>query len=99
MIRHPPRSTRTDTLFPYTTLFRSCGRTPEHLDDALQRIDEVGEGDGINVDLSIADDVDRFFEAAKVYLGAIDIAVINAAIPASALADRDRKSTRLNSSH
>src|SRR3546814_2771881 len=24
MIRLPPRSTRTDTLFPYTTLFRSC---------------------------------------------------------------------------
>src|SRR3546814_11068968 len=29
MIRRPPRSTRTDTLFPYTTLFRS-GRTPAH---------------------------------------------------------------------
>src|SRR3546814_12711679 len=28
MIRRPPRSTRTDTLFPYTTLFRS----DEHLD-------------------------------------------------------------------
>src|SRR3546814_7826556 len=27
MIRRPPRSTRTDTLFPYTTLFRSL-RTP-----------------------------------------------------------------------
>src|SRR3546814_5086114 len=29
MIRRPPRSTRTDTLFPYTTLFRSpsCGHT------------------------------------------------------------------------
>src|SRR3546814_11984170 len=27
MIRRPPRSTRTDTLFPYTTLFRSRGRT------------------------------------------------------------------------
>src|SRR3546814_3721939 len=28
MIRRPPRSTRTDTLFPYTTLFRSrCGTT------------------------------------------------------------------------
>src|SRR3546814_6899569 len=28
MIRRPPRATRTDTLFPYTTLFRShgCGR-------------------------------------------------------------------------
>src|SRR3546814_4542611 len=25
MMRRPPRSTRTDTLFPYTTLFRSCG--------------------------------------------------------------------------
>src|SRR3546814_4173604 len=27
MIRRPPRSTRTDTLFPYTTLFRSAGCT------------------------------------------------------------------------
>src|SRR3546814_3371052 len=26
MIRRPPRSTRTDTLFPYTTLFRSTAR-------------------------------------------------------------------------
>src|SRR3546814_2103670 len=26
MLRRPPRSTRTDTLFPYTTLFRSHGR-------------------------------------------------------------------------
>src|SRR3546814_6792505 len=26
MIRRPPRSTRTDTLFPYTTLFRAQGR-------------------------------------------------------------------------
>src|SRR3546814_6404615 len=28
MIRPPPRSTRTDTLFPYTTLFRSHARRP-----------------------------------------------------------------------
>src|SRR3546814_2445798 len=28
MIRRPPRSTRTDTLFPYTTLFRSPRRSP-----------------------------------------------------------------------
>src|SRR3546814_8850077 len=34
MIRRPPRSTRTDTLFPYTTLFRS---------DANQDDVEVGE--------------------------------------------------------
>src|SRR3546814_19532435 len=35
MIRRPPRSTRTDTLFPYTTLFRSPDRRdalwPDHL--------------------------------------------------------------------
>src|SRR3546814_1394081 len=29
MIRRPPRSTRTDTLFPYTTLFRSTRRRAE----------------------------------------------------------------------
>src|SRR3546814_8329736 len=29
MIRRPPRSTRTDTLFPYTTLFRSWKNRPE----------------------------------------------------------------------
>src|SRR3546814_18759349 len=34
MIRRPPRSTRTDTLFPYTTLFRSDGRGAA---DALSR--------------------------------------------------------------
>src|SRR3546814_10927573 len=28
MIRRPPRSTRTDTLFPYTTLFRSADGLP-----------------------------------------------------------------------
>src|SRR3546814_4925231 len=28
MLRRPPRSTRTDTLFPYTTLFRSLERPP-----------------------------------------------------------------------
>src|SRR3546814_5406762 len=31
MIRRPPRSTRTDTRFPYTTLFRSAGQ-PDRLD-------------------------------------------------------------------
>src|SRR3546814_3283345 len=37
MRRRPPRSTRTDTLFPYTTLFRSRVRAPdsEPLHDSL----------------------------------------------------------------
>src|SRR3546814_5496994 len=38
MIRRPPRSTRTDTLFPYTTLFRSIGElTPLQQVAALDR--------------------------------------------------------------
>src|SRR3546814_13374102 len=36
MIRRPPRSTRTDTLLPYTTLFRS-GRIERKLDEAERR--------------------------------------------------------------
>src|SRR3546814_13288212 len=32
MIRQPPRSTRTDTLFPYTTLFRSARFDPRETD-------------------------------------------------------------------
>src|SRR3546814_14419399 len=36
MIRRPPRATRTDTLFPYTTLFRSDLVAERALDLALQ---------------------------------------------------------------
>src|SRR3546814_3113441 len=35
MIRRPPRSTRTDTLFPYTTLFRSVGVPDERLGERV----------------------------------------------------------------
>src|SRR3546814_7855732 len=42
MIRRPPRSTRTDTLFPYTTLFRSLdARDPTALDIAVSEVDVV----------------------------------------------------------
>src|SRR3546814_20622854 len=44
MIRRPPRSTRTDTLFPYTTLFRSepskFGLTPDELPAFLTQLAE-----------------------------------------------------------
>src|SRR3546814_2813805 len=39
MIRRPPRSTRTDTLFPYTTLFRSLHQTGEREAAHPHRID------------------------------------------------------------
>src|SRR3546814_2231860 len=38
MIRRPPRSTRTDTLFPYTTLFRSKRGTETEIGAYIDRI-------------------------------------------------------------
>lgn len=72
----------------------TCGRTPEHLDDALTRIRQVGEGDGISADLSKREDLGRFFAAADAYLGGLDIAVVNAAVPAEALSETAEDDTR-----
>src|SRR3546814_13456413 len=46
MIRRPPRSTRTDTLFPYTTLFRSAGEATLRLfgDLPLRAVRGAGGG-------------------------------------------------------
>src|SRR3546814_7101067 len=42
MIRRPPRSTRTDTRFPYTTLFRSAvALAAEHQRDVPAQVDRV----------------------------------------------------------
>src|SRR3546814_15506627 len=41
MIRRPPRSTRTDTLFPYTTLFRSLDSEAERLGEASVQVFET----------------------------------------------------------
>src|SRR3546814_13952616 len=47
MIRRPPRATRTDTLFPYTTLFRS-GAAPAHLRLArMHRPDLAGKAQAV----------------------------------------------------
>src|SRR3546814_2635619 len=54
MIRRPPRSTRTDTLFPYTTLFRSPSRA---------ELGDQGGGAGVEVDealLILPDEVEDF---------------------------------------
>src|SRR3546814_10735564 len=60
MIRRPPRSTRTDTLFPYTTLFRSRV-------DGLRVAAAVGALDLPATRVQIADDV------AEILLGADDL--------------------------
>ena len=64
-----------------------CGRDPQHLQDGLDRIREVGKGDGISLDLADPDGVDRFVAASKEYFGDFDIAVVNAAIPAKGVTE------------
>src|SRR3546814_15021366 len=101
MIRRPPRSTRTDTLFPYTTLFRSQREVLERPGDA-----EAGPaprrqiGDVLTVEgqatrgrpLGTGDDVEQRGLARAV--GSDDGADLTARH-----VELDRKSTRLNSSH
>src|SRR3546814_1694194 len=86
MIRRPPRSTRTDTLFPYTTLFRSLGRGQ---DDRLaaHRFENLAVEDDIR---ALAFDADF---VALLEMDPRQLALAERATPRRA----DRKSTRLNS--
>jgi len=65
----------------------TCGRDEQHLEDGLERINQVGKGGGIALDLAEKDGVDRFFAEAEKQLGRYDVAVINAAIPADGLTE------------
>src|SRR3546814_1227102 len=58
MIRRPPRSTRTDTLFPYTTLFRS------HIRSSSTQTNRHDEG----ITIMASDLLDMRFELTKGYL-------------------------------
>src|SRR3546814_15231007 len=51
MIRRPPRSTRTDTLFPYTTLFRSIDGPRHHVGDYLFPLGALIESPGVTAHL------------------------------------------------
>jgi 3-oxoacyl-[acyl-carrier protein] reductase len=62
-----------------------CGRDQRHLGDALERIREVGDGDGISLDLARRESIGELFAAADKFLGKLDIAVINAAVAAEDL--------------
>src|SRR3546814_1026045 len=68
MIRRPPRSTRTDTLFPYTTLFRSSARAAQYL-RRLARDARAGSPQGMTERESAAIDIHdlarypKFFDA------------------------------------
>src|SRR3546814_14292886 len=113
MIRRPPRSTRTDTLFPYTTLFRSdsyadaaISGSSMILRPAVQKL--LADAQAGKFDIVVAEALDR------VSRDQADVATFYkhlqfARVPLVTLAEgeiselhvglKDRKSTRLNSSH
>src|SRR3546814_6884067 len=111
MNRRPPKPTRTNTLFPYTTLFRAADAEGIHhrqlagIDDEAARFQEVVEG--LEGELRVrrveeGDDdrrqpavLQQSLEAEGAHAGHHDVAILGIAPTAPA----DRKSTRLNSSH
>src|SRR3546814_2612559 len=120
MLRRPPRSTRTDTLFPDTTLFRSrtdpaFGSLPlsdpqfgRRIDGALRgplsRIIATAETISGQFDGPIRADYARYAgdiaHAGRHLLGLVDdLADLQNIERPGFRAARDRKSTRLNSSH
>src|SRR3546814_11315770 len=102
MIRRPPRATRTDTLFPYTTLFRSD--LLDHIPEPRLRVERylfegltgaVGDERGVDHADAIAA---AGIEAHRVLHQASEARQI-IGVPRYANHLADRKSTRLHSSH
>src|SRR3546814_15847738 len=109
MIRRPPRSTRTDTLFPYTTLFRSAAiidpvlgylpriaRTSTTAADALLTVIQTQQLDLLYL-LETHAHADHLSAADYLREKTGTPIMIGAGI--RAVRDKDRTSTRLNSSH
>src|SRR3546814_15088417 len=100
MIRRPPRSTRTDTLFPYTTLFRSV----------LREAGEEAHVLPVHVDVHEAADLAAVVQETLAHprelrlqrlhhRGQRAAVCLDGVLVLRQVAQRDRKSTRLNSSH
>src|SRR3546814_538892 len=97
MIRRPPRSTRTDTLVPYTTLFRS--------EEDVHGVNQLRVIGGV-CDCCLRTGI-RFYDGVEQGAEKEDLEYYNAnksyrslGIPMYSVSTvEDRKSTRLNSSH
>src|SRR3546814_15947779 len=91
MVRRPPRSTRTETLFPYTTRFRS---TPLTFIDGVR----IGGYDDLrrHFGLKVADpDATSYTPVIALFA----MTALTALAAGFAVDGEDRKSTRLNASH
>src|SRR3546814_4863969 len=103
MIRRPPRSTRTDTLFPYTTLFRSGeAMTPPNIlmveDDPPIRTLTARALQEHGYIVRTAGTAPQMWDALRAAPAAL--LLLDIMLPGTSGIDicRDRKSTRLNSS-
>src|SRR3546814_15481836 len=105
MIRRPPRSTRTDTLFPYTTLFRSpelqlIGYPPEDLVLKPALIERAGE-ELLRLAEATADGGPAMLVGTVVAAHGVlfNVVALLDGGEVTAIRQKDRKSTRMNSSH
>src|SRR3546814_19643184 len=110
MIRRPPRSTRTDTRFPYTTLFRSRGAVCiSHVAGVVTEIKFGGVAGKVRLAHVVIGADDAALEDREEVFGGVAVrkplvadilllAVVDGGVSAHFKAE-DRKSTRLNSSH
>src|SRR3546814_16552131 len=106
MIRRPPRSTRTDTLFPYTTLFRSGGNASCILSfwaykNMFDEIAALAAAKGCTFTLYVDDMTitGQFATRAMQKEARAIIGRYRLKAHKTKIFSQDRKSTRLNSSH
>src|SRR3546814_14515768 len=100
MRRRPPRPTRTDTLFPDTTLFRSWSISKRGVQFGYiaTPVDPAGKRDRIPTADFTSIAAHHFTEAARDWLTGTR-GFTAKLVPEYAPYAEDRKSTRLNSSH
>src|SRR3546814_17019123 len=100
MLRRPPRSTRTDTLFPYTSLFRSVQDPPDELADWVPRA--LAEAERSTVLLTLDglgwNQLQQRRALAPTICSVLQGGPVSTVAPLTT-STADRKSTRLNSSH
>src|SRR3546814_1944377 len=110
MIRRPPISTRTDTLFPYTTLFRSLApyRTaqpdrpegdPKPLPYLFDEMDQASGAYAITIEAHIRTAAMREADQPSYRLSQGSVTAMYWTAAQLVAHHTDRKSTRLNSSH
>src|SRR3546814_20614615 len=110
MLRRPPRSTRTNTLFPYTALFRSTARTAPRIRARAEPILSVRFTVRLwratSAGVRHREQVELLIQLRLGQLAPLDVPEVDDGLAhGDALRDGvlcdlgDRKSTRLNSSH